>query len=1134
MALTRSTAAQRAAAAAATRRSTRTIELAALAAASVVTLAAVLLAAQARLAGVGDIDDGLSRGRVVNLRAVDRPDPLVPLLEAAVPDSSERRFVADRLAAWLSAGDEGGRRRLESVGAIAAARVREDQVPRTRRLPLLRERVEAARAARPPVEAGARPEPVSVPLLNAAQAAALRPALVVRRPADFRWGLARAVALFLVPFYLVHAWLRFRGSQADRLLLPAVHLLAGLGLALMVSLRDPVRDALLFGRFAQGVAAGLAALALVATFDFQRSALRRLSYIPLLAAIVLSALLIAFGSGPGTSDAKVNLLGVQPVEAIRLLVVFFLAGYFAQRWEFLRELKEPALARRAFGLEVPRLDYVLPVLAGIAMVLAFFFLQKDLGPALVVACLFLSLYGVARGRGTMVAAGLLLLAGGFAAGYALGYPATVVGRVHMWTSPWNNAARGGDQLAHAFWALSTGGLTGTGLGLGDPAMVPAAHTDLIIAALGEELGFAGVAVALGLLAFVAWRAWRIALAAPGDYTFFLALGLGLGIVLPFLLIAGGLLGILPLTGVATPFLSYGRSSMIANLAAVGILLAISARRPARPVTAEFVRPAKAVAVVLGAMLAIVAGRAADLQAFRADATVAEPVLAVQRDGARRFEYNPRLLAVGESIPRGAILDRNGVPLATSRPQDLVDHADALAKLGFRTPSSCAANGSRCYPFAGITYHLLGDARSQVNWSASNTSFAERDSDARLRGYDDRARIVEVRAPGRDKADRVLRRDLRELVPLLRYRRRPDHPVVQAFLARPRDVRLSIDIRLQLRAASQLRAAVVQAGRRRGAAVVLAGDGDVLAAVSYPWPELPASAAAVAVASPLEPGDESLLDRARYGLYPPGSSFKLVTATAALRKDPALARRTFTCIPLPDGRVGQRIPGWGRPIRDDPQDRAAHGVVDLERGLIVSCNAYFAQLGLALGGPALSDAAAQFEIPLGQPESAAQVRDTLPFAAYGQGHVLASPFKMARVAATIAGGGRMPETHWIAGEAAPSPGDAAAGAAGATTAGREVLSPEHAALLARAMRSVVTAGTGRSLRDVVPPMAGKTGTAEVQDAPSHAWFVGFAPYGGTGQRISFAVIVENGGYGGRTAAPVAAGLVTSARELGIIK
>ena len=142
---------------------------------------------------------------------------------------------------------------------------------------------------------------------------------------------------------------------------------------------------------------------------------------------------------------------------------------------------------------MPRLDYLLPVVIGMALVLLFFFLQKDLGPALVLACVFLALYGVARGRTTMVALGLLVLVGGFAVGYLVGYPATVVQRVQMWWSPWDNAVRGGDQIAHALWALATGARFGTGLGLGDPRAVPAGHTDLILSAVGEELGLAGLA-----------------------------------------------------------------------------------------------------------------------------------------------------------------------------------------------------------------------------------------------------------------------------------------------------------------------------------------------------------------------------------------------------------------------------------------------------------------------------------------------------------------------------------------------------------------------------------------------------------------------------------------------------------------
>jgi cell division protein FtsW (lipid II flippase) len=1128
MRLTHTTAAERAARASRGRRGgAMSLELAALAVASLISLTGAWLVYASKSAAVSAAAAALGARPVVDLNAVDRAEQLLPLLEGVVDDPAERRFVADRLAAWLTTPDGSGdlRRRVSTLSSLGAIRVTDADVRAGRRLPSFRQRLDQRRSQ----VSDQATSSLAVPLLTASQAAELRPMLVVRTWAAFRNNLLIACIVFLAAFYA--AWLvaRVRRLASDPLILPAVHLLCGIGLAAMVSLRDPLRDALLFPRFAQGVAIGVAALAAVRLVDFQRSQVRRLSYVPLLGAIALSALLILFGSGPGTSDAKVNLLGVQPVEAIRILVVLFLAGYFANRWELLRSLKEPRLAATSsrYGFDVPRLDYVVPVLVGMALVLVFFFLQKDLGPALVLACVFLAMYGVARRRLTMVGVGLLLLGSGFLGGYLLGFPHTVVQRVQMWASPWDNAVRGGDQIAHALWALAAGALSGTGLGLGDPQLVPAGHTDLILAVIGEELGFAGLLAVFSLFALIAWRCLRIALRAPGDYTFFLALGLTLGLVLQLALIAAGLLGLMPLTGVATPFLSYGRSSMIANLFALGVILAIGARSEAGVPKPEFERPVRVLAAVVGVLLTAALGRAAVVQLVRPNGVLIAPALSVQADGERRFQYNPRLLAVAQRIDRGTISDRNGIPLATSRPADLAAHAEAFEKLGTNVPAACAAGGGRCYPFGGLTYHLLGDFRTQANWAASNTSFVERDSDARLRGYDDHARVVEIADPRTGAKTRVLRRDLTELIPLLRNRHDPDDEAVKRILARPRDVRLSIDVRLQLRLADIVKTGVERAGRKEGAAVVLAGDGDLLAAVSYPWPldadggSGPASAGAATRSITPEDRDAALLDRVRYGLYPPGSAFKLVTATAALRKDPALLHQSFTCERLIDGRVGRRIPGWGRPIRDDPADKTPHGTLDMERGLVVSCNAYFAQLGLHVGAPALQETADLYEIPLAPPGNPRAVRDTLPFAAYGQGQVLASPLKMARVAATIAAGGAMPQARWVIDETNRR-----------VDAPRPVLSASAAQTLARAMRQVVLEGTGRSLKEVEPPVAGKTGTAEVQDAPSHSWFVGFAPYGASRHRIAFAVIVEHGGYGASAAAPIAGRLVAAARDLGL--
>jgi peptidoglycan glycosyltransferase len=202
------------------------------------------------------------------------------------------------------------------------------------------------------------------------------------------------------------------------------------------------------------------------------------------------------------------------------------------------------------------------------------------------------------------------------------------------------------------------------------------------------------------------------------------------------------------------------------------------------------------------------------------------------------------------------------------------------------------------------------------------------------------------------------------------------------------------------------------------------------------------------------------------------------------------------------------------------DTQPHGRVDLRRGLVVSCNAYFAQLALRLGPRPLLDAASLFQIEAARPSTPAGLQGSLAHAGYGQGEVLVSPLKMARVAASIAGHGTVLPVRWVT---SPQPGPAPV----------RFLSAAHAALLSRYMREAVTSGTGRTLASNPTPIAGKTGTAEVGDADAHSWFAGFAPFGGP-RKIAFAIVVENAGYGARAAAPIAGEIVTAARDAGVIK
>jgi peptidoglycan glycosyltransferase len=196
---------------------------------------------------------------------------------------------------------------------------------------------------------------------------------------------------------------------------------------------------------------------------------------------------------------------------------------------------------------------------------------------------------------------------------------------------------------------------------------------------------------------------------------------------------------------------------------------------------------------------------------------------------------------------------------------------------------------------------------------------------------------------------------------------------------------------------------------------------------------------------------------------------------------------------------------------------------MERALTVSCNAYFAQLGTYdVGANALHETAALLEIPAGE---VSEIKKMMPFAAYGQGPVLVTPFKMARVAATIASGGLMPQGRWISGSA-NSRNDPP----------RLILSSELSGFLQGAMRLVVASGTARGpMSGLSVSVAGKTGTAQVEQGAPHSWFAGFAPYGGDPEKqIAFAVVVEHGGYGAQFAVPLAREIVQAARDLGLFE
>ncbi len=990
----------------------------------------------------------LDRGELLNLNAAPDASRLLPYL-TDWRDANERQAVAEKVADFLQRSGP-----LPNVGALTRLR-----------------------AARKP---DGHPGRATVALLPVAK---LKPLWVVRTPAEFRRQYAEWMGAYFAAFLMVWLVWRWRGFAGDPSLLPALQLLTAMGLILAVSLKDPLRDTMEFRKFAWGVAAGCLLLLLPLLKPFAARDYSKLVYTPLLIAFALFALLLRFGSGPTGSDAKVNLGPFQPLEVIKVLLVFFMAGYFAQRWEWLRELQETRMPRVLRWLRLPRFAHALPVMCAVAGSMAMFFWLKDMGPALVTGFLFLTMFAVARGKPGLALAGVVVLVAGVAIGYHYSTPQTVVQRIEMWQSPWDNDVRGGDQLAHSLWAFATGGPVGSGPGWGDPGMIPAGHTDLVLSAIGEEWGFVGVATVCLLFVWLVGRLLRLALRSANDYAFFLALGFATLIALEMLLISGGVLGAIPLSGVVSPFLSSGNTAMLANFLIFALALALSGRNAvdgddagAKP----FHKPVRILGVVLGVAAGALLAKAASIQVFHDTDLIARESTVMQDDGIKRPQRNPRLTSLAHELTRGTIFDRNGLPLATSSWSELEGHRAEYEKLGISIEAACTRLDDRCYPLGLPLAQFLGDVRTGDNFHATNASLVEHDANTTLQGFS----------------------DYRELAAVVRYRHQPGNAALARLRARDRAVHTTIDARLQMRASDILTRRLAAAGKSDGALAVLnPQNGDLLALVSAPYDSL---------------------DRARYGLYPPGSTFKLVTAIAALRLNPKLEDASFHCVRLRDGRAGTMIPGWNRPVRDDVGD-SAHGTLTMGRAIQVSCNAYFAQLGVyKVGAQALHDTAALMGISTGEmPE----LKKMLPFAAYGQGPVVISPFKMARVAATISAGGEMPEGRWILDaantrQAGPAP----------------ILPPDEASFIANAMRAVVTSGTARhAMAGLNVAVAGKTGTAQVEEGAPHSWFAGFAPADApAGQRIAFAVVVEHGGYGSQTAAPIARELVEAARVLGIIQ
>ena len=389
-------------------------------------------------------------------------------------------------------------------------------------------------------------------------------ALVRRQIVD--WQTLTGAVLFAGGLLAAAVWSRWRLPRADPLLLPIAATLAAVGQT-MTSRLEPG----LGPRQGIWVLIGLGAMTLVGLLP-AIGWLRRYRYTWATLAIFLQILTLALGRDPNGSGAAlwfvIGPVSVQPMEIVKLLLVVFLAAYL----EEYRELLTMA-GRRVGRVHLPPLPYLAPILVMIGVALLLFWLQKDLGPALLFSTVLLAMLYVASGRASYVVAGLVLLVLGFVlANQVFEHVHT---RVVIWLDPWSTRETIGYQLVQALYAFASGGVFGAGLDMGSPRYIPAVHTDFVIAAIGEELGLVGTLAIVSLFVLLVQRGFLIALSARSAFSALLAAGLTSVVALQALIILAGTLELIPLTGITLPFVSYGGSSVVANFLIVGLLLRIS-------------------------------------------------------------------------------------------------------------------------------------------------------------------------------------------------------------------------------------------------------------------------------------------------------------------------------------------------------------------------------------------------------------------------------------------------------------------------------------------------------------------------------------------------------------------------------
>ena len=887
--------------------------------------------------------------------------------------------------------------------------------------------------------------------------------------------LAVPLGLFAA-FAAAHIGVRIFAPGADPAILPVVFTLSGIGITFVTRLQPDASLGQVIFLFL-GVALMVGTLAVVKNLEV----IKRYKYVLGIAGIILLVLPMFIGTEIYGSKLWIKIGGFQfqPGEFAKVLIVLFLAGYLAENRELLSISN-----RTVLGIKFPRLRLLYPlfIVWGVCLLVVAF--ERDLGSALLFYTIFLIMLYVATGRVSYVIIGLALLAVGAFGMYQIMSHVQV--RVAIWLDPFSDAQNLGYQIVQSLFSLADGGLAGVGIGKGMADIIPVVASDMSFAAVGEEMGLLGGSAVLLLFMLFAVRGLTTAARAKSDLAAFSAAGLTAAISFQAFTIVGGVTKLIPLTGVTLPFMSQGGSSLLASFVIVALLLRAGDEATGRSTeianTSTDLATAGYRTTVRGSHMRRPAldtpesgllGRVALANRLTRTVFLFTALFAVLIGNItyiqviKASEYqdmpsNNHTINKARFIKRGSIITADGLTLAES-----VQQADGTY--------------ARSYPNGNLAAHVVGYYSQQygtmgIENTQNDTLTGSKDYSSWQNALNSLAGISE---PGNS-------------------------------------VQLTIDSRIQ-RAAEQALAG------RVGAIVALdPRSGAVLAWASAPTFDNTNIQAAIETANASGGADTSMYDRATLALYTPGSTFKVLTLASALENGLATLDTTYDS----PGRMeigGADVVSIGE---------RGHGKISLAKAFALSSNTVFGQVADGLGAEKLVATARAFGYgqQLGldfttaasvMPNPEEMTEWELAWAGagqpVGQGHTpgpQATVMQNALMAATIANNGIAMNPYVVSQILAPD------GTVLKTTRGHslgQAVGSGTAEQVKQAMLDVVQNGTGSAAAIAGVKVAGKTGTAETNNANANSTFVGFAPY--DTPTVAIAVVIEQNAKGEESAAAV---------------